>query len=57
MEGDQLFKVVDLRHLLFQDRPLALHDCNHDIFIDGAEEVLHLLPEELKLAKFAELNS
>ena len=45
VKSNELFKVIDLRQLLLQDRPLALHYCHHDVLIDGAQEVLHLLPE------------
>ena len=55
MQVDQLFEVVDLDELLLEDLPLALDYGDHDVFINRTQKVLHLLPQELKLAQLFEL--
>lgn len=52
---DELFKVVDLGQLLLQEDPLALDHCHGHILVDRLQEILHLLPQELKLTKLLEV--
>ena len=56
VQANQILEVIYLSELLLEDLPLALDDRNHDILIDRLQEVLHLLPKELKLAELLELG-
>ena len=56
MQANQILEVIYLSKLLLEDLPLALDDRDHDILIDRLQKVLHLLPEELKLAELLELG-
>ena len=55
MQLDQLLKEVNLSHLCFEVGPLGLDHGHHDVLVEGPDEVLHLLAEELETAKFPEL--
>ena len=55
VQTNQLFEVINLSKLSLELLPLALDHRDHDIFIECPQEVLHLLPEELKFAKLTKL--
>ena len=56
VKTDQLLKVVDLSQLSLENGPLALDHGHHHVLVHRAQKVLHLLPQELQLAKLWEVS-
>ena len=47
MQTNELLEVIYLGQLLLELLPLALDDCHGHILVNRAQEVAHLLPQEL----------
>ena len=57
VQRNHLFKVVDLGKSTFEQCPLGLDNCYHDVLFYGVDEVVHLLAEELEFAQLSVLLS
>ena len=53
---NQFFEVIDLGELFLEVDPLGLDNVYHDILIQGLDEEVHLLTEELDLSQLFEVS-